>query len=124
MAKPNIAIFWVAGLVFQVIGAILFLQVPPDERLAALTPQSQLMIPLLALFIGAVANVIAWIGALVLAARLGEWVWFIGMLVFGDIGLLVFLIFGPDFVYGDEYQDAYDEILDEQRGMSNPNARY
>ncbi|HEX8733626.1 MAG TPA: hypothetical protein VF725_16360 [Ktedonobacterales bacterium] len=124
MAKPTIAIFWVAGLVFQVIGAILFLQVPPDDRLASLTPQSQLMIPLLAIIVGVVANIIAWIGALVLAARLGAWIWFIGLLVFSDIGLLVFLIFGPDFVYTDEYQDAYDEIRNEQQGLSNPNARY
>jgi hypothetical protein len=122
MAKPTIAIFWVAGLLFAAIGAIMILQLPLQEIEAPLTAQSRTLIPALVLFVGGVANLIAWIGALVLSARLGEWAWFVGMLIFGDIALLIFLIFGPDFVYDGDYEDAYDEIRNDSQ-LGNPNAR-
>lgn len=106
MRKPTIALFWVAGVVLTVVGLILALQIPPAEWQAAPSLQSPIMIPVVLLIIASVANLIAWIGALVLAGRIGEWIWFIGMLIFGTLGLLVFLVFGPDM---DEPGNDYDE---------------
>lgn len=118
MAKPTIAIFWVTGVVFAVIGAVMILQTPVRELGAPITAQSPTLIPALVLIVGGLANLIAWIGALVLAARLGEWAWFVGMLILGDLALLVFLIFGPDFVYDGDYEDAYAE----NQRYTNPNS--
>ncbi|HEX7737911.1 MAG TPA: hypothetical protein VF458_23895 [Ktedonobacteraceae bacterium] len=42
-----------------------------------------------------IPHLIAWIGALVNLGRLGEWVWFVLVLLFSTIALIVYLIAGP-----------------------------
>jgi drug/metabolite transporter (DMT)-like permease len=46
--------------------------------------------------IGALAVSVAWIGALIRTAQLGQWVWFVLLLVFHGVMLLVYVIAGPD----------------------------
>ncbi len=47
--------------------------------------------------IGAILAIVAWIGALIKTARLGEWVWFILLLILGGTGImmLVYIFAGP-----------------------------
>jgi len=112
MGKATILMFWVGGLIFTVVGAILALQVPLQELQAPASLQSPVMIPGLLLIIAGVANFIAWAGALVLAGRLGAWGWFVAVFLLGSLGLLIYLIFGPD-EYGPENDySAYEEYGD------------
>jgi drug/metabolite transporter (DMT)-like permease len=46
--------------------------------------------------VGALAVVVAWIGALIRTAQLGRWGWFVLLLVFHGLMLLVYVIAGPD----------------------------
>ncbi len=47
------------------------------------------------LVVGSIFALIAWIGALVKTARLGQWVWFILLIVFSGITMLVYIFAGP-----------------------------
>lgn len=106
MGKPTIVVFWVAGLVFTAVSFILALQIPQQELQAPATLQSPVIIPGVLIFIAGVANFVAWVGALVLAGRIGAWGWFVGVLLLGTLGLLGFLVFGPNLM--DEYSDFGD----------------
>jgi drug/metabolite transporter (DMT)-like permease len=46
--------------------------------------------------LGALAVGVAWIGALIRTAQLGQWAWFVLLLVFQGVMLLVYVIAGPD----------------------------
>lgn len=111
MRKSTILVFWVGGLLFTVIGLILLLQTPLQEieAPASLTLQSPIMIPVFLLLIASVSNFIAWVGALVLEIRLGAWGWVVAIFLLSGIGMLAFLIFGPD-----EYspENDYDALAD------------
>jgi len=107
LSKLTIMFFWVGGLVFTIVGVILALQIPPQELQAPASIQSPVMIPGALIIVASVASSIAWIGALVLAARIGAWGWFVGILLLGTLGLLIFLIFGPDLAPAGGYDD-YD----------------
>ena len=112
MGKATILMFWVGGLIFAVIGGVLALQVPLQELQGPPSLQSPVMIPGLLLIIAGIANFIAWVGALVLAGRLGAWGWFVAVFLLGGLGLLIYLIFGPD-EYGPENDySAYEEYGD------------
>ncbi len=109
MGKQTILIFWLAGLVFTVVGVFLALQVPRQDLQAPVTLQSPLMIPGGLLLLAGVVNFVAWIGALVLSGRLGAWGWFIAVFLLGSFGLLVFLVFGPDgYALENDYGDYGD----------------
>ena len=107
MSKPTITAFGVAGLVFTVVGVILALQIPPQELQAPASIQSPVMIPGALVLVASIASVIAWVGALVLAGRIGAWGWFIAVFFLGALGLLGFLVFGPDLI--DDYGDYGDD---------------
>ena len=53
------------------------------------------LIAILLLVVGSVFGIIAWIGALVKTARLGQWLWFILLIVFSGITMLVYIFAGP-----------------------------
>jgi hypothetical protein len=46
--------------------------------------------------IGAIAVNVAWIGALIRTAQLGQWAWFVLLFVFHGVMLLAYVIAGPD----------------------------
>lgn len=45
--------------------------------------------------VGGILALIAWIGALIKTARLGQWIWFILLIVFSGITMLVYIFAGP-----------------------------
>nr|BBH93687.1 hypothetical protein KTA_18860 [Thermogemmatispora argillosa] len=51
---------------------------------------------LILLIAGAILFLIAWIGALILTARLGRWGWFAAIFFFTLIGLLAYSLVGPE----------------------------
>lgn len=53
------------------------------------------LISILLLVVGGVFALIAWIGALIKTAKLGQWVWFILLIVFSGITMLVYIFAGP-----------------------------
>jgi hypothetical protein len=53
------------------------------------------LIAILLLIVGSVFALIAWIGALIKTARLGQWLWFILLIVFSGITMLVYIFAGP-----------------------------
>ena len=53
------------------------------------------IISLVAALVGLVFFLIAWIGALIKTAQLGQWVWFILLIVFSGITMLVYIFAGP-----------------------------
>lgn len=53
------------------------------------------IIALLVIVVGSVLALIAWIGALIKLAKLGQWVWFILMFLFSGITMLVYIFAGP-----------------------------
>ncbi|HEX5156378.1 MAG TPA: hypothetical protein VFW17_04090 [Ktedonobacterales bacterium] len=53
------------------------------------------LISILLLIVGSVFALIAWIGALIKTAKLGQWVWFILLIVFSGITMLVYIFAGP-----------------------------
>jgi hypothetical protein len=109
MRKTTILMFWVAGLIFALIGGVMIVQIPRGELLAPVSSQSPALIPIALLFISSVASFIAWVGALIAAIRYSAWGWLIALIFLGSLGMLAFLIFGPD-----EYsvEGDYDGIGD------------
>lgn len=109
MRKTTILLFWVTGLVFSVIGVYLLLQVPSGELGTSVSMQSPVVIPLCMLFIAGLANFIAWIGAVVAAIRYGAWGWLVALIFLSSLGMLAFLIFGPDeYSVENDYEDYGD----------------
>ena len=64
-------------------------------------PQRNMVIGTLAIvgfaltFIGCIILTIAWAGALVRAAQLAQWGWFVCLLLFGYIPLFIYIFVGP-----------------------------
>jgi hypothetical protein len=52
------------------------------------------IVALLVIVVGAILAIIAWIGALIKTAKLGQWVWFILLLVI-NVTMLVYIFAGP-----------------------------
>lgn len=109
MRKSTILMFWVSGLIFSVIGIYLSLQIPPDEFRAPLSPQSPIIIPIALILIASVSHFIAWIGALIAAVRYSAWGWLVALIFLSSLGMLAFLIFGPDeYSMENDYEDYGD----------------
>jgi hypothetical protein len=54
-----------------------------------------LIVSFLVYAVGGILAIIAWIGALIKTARLGQWLWFILLIVFSGITMLVYIFAGP-----------------------------
>ncbi len=46
-------------------------------------------------FVGALGAIVSWIGALIKTAQLSRWGWFVGILITGGIGFLIYVFAGP-----------------------------
>lgn len=112
MRKSTILIFWVAGLFFTVVGMVLVSQIPLQELEAPPSLQSPVMIPGLLIIAASIANLIGWIGAIILLIRLGAWGWLVAVILLGGLGMLAFLIFGPDEYLPENDYSAYDDYGD------------
>ena len=53
------------------------------------------LVSTLLFIVGGILATIAWIGALIKTARLGQWLWFVLLLIFSGITMLVYIFAGP-----------------------------
>lgn len=107
MRKKTIAIFFIIGVVVAIIGAIIYgagiasaastIAANPDGTASGVSAGlvGTALIGLAILFIGAIINAVAWIGALVATGKQGRWGWFVVVLLLNGLGELIYLIAGP-----------------------------
>ena len=89
MSRANVRKVFVTGLVVWVVGGIIAVLTMKGSQ----APDSSVYAAGLALVgIGALIEVVSWIMALVSAAILGHWGWFIVLLLLGLIGLLLIVM--------------------------------
>ena len=98
---------YLSGIVLAIIATILFVVSSgiaaanaPDGQVSGGAESVFVILSIVAVVIYIVAAIlafIAWIGALIKTARLGEWVWFILLLILGGTGImmLVYIFAGP-----------------------------
>jgi cytochrome bd-type quinol oxidase subunit 2 len=90
----------IATILFVVSGGIAAANATPDGQVSGGAASVFVILSIVAVVIYIVAGIlafIAWIGALIKTARLGEWVWFILLLILGGTGImmLVYIFAGP-----------------------------
>ncbi len=97
---------YLVGLLLNIVGIILFV-VGTGAAVATANSNGTVsdagatsfgilgLIAILLLIVGSIVFLIAWIGALIKTARLGQWVWFILLLLFSYITMLVYIFAGP-----------------------------
>jgi len=112
MGKGTLLTCWIAGLVFTATSVFLALQVPLQEWEAPPSLQSPIVVPVALSLLASVVSLVAWIGALVLAGRLGAWGWFVAVFLLGSLGVLLLMIFGPDEFGAENDYDNYDNYND------------
>jgi hypothetical protein len=119
VTKSTVTKFFVGGIVAVIAGLILavvavwaafaageFVLDGPDVSDVQFTPFGWSMVGLMiigsfSMFGGAIAGLVAWIGALINTAQLADKAWFVlllvlGLLSFGFIAMVAYVIAGPD----------------------------
>jgi hypothetical protein len=106
MRRSLVRIFYLSGLAAAAVGVVILLLslangVTTTTNAYGGTTTTPNNIALFAVGIviiclGSLAVTVAWIGALIRTAQLGEWTWFVLLLVLQGITLLVYVIAGPD----------------------------
>ena len=99
---------YLSGIVLAIIATILFVassvvaasNATPDGQVTGSAGGIFAILAIVAVLLYIVAGIlafIAWIGALIKTARLGEWIWFILLLILGGTGImmLVYIFAGP-----------------------------
>jgi hypothetical protein len=123
MTKATITKFFVSGIIAVVAGVLLFVGVGfaalagtvvvvEGQDVTVSTPMTLdwtamvvATLGVLAILGGAIAGFVAWIGALVNTAALDDKLWFVvllvtGLLSFGFVAMLIYVIAGPDSTQG------------------------
>ena len=110
MSKRIVLWLDIIGIILALIGVAVF--IPAVFSVAQTCTQAQInantcaptvstgasagiLIGVLLFIVAGLLSTIAWIGALVRAAKMQDWVWFVVVLVFHGIGALVYAIAGP-----------------------------
>lgn len=106
MRRSLVRIFYLSGLGVAVVGVvILLLSLANGVKTTTnvyggttTTPNNTALfvVGIVIICLGSLAITVAWIGALIRTAQLGEWTWFVLLLVLQGITLLVYVITGPD----------------------------
>lgn len=106
MRRSLVRRFYLSGLAVVIIGVVLVLISVASGTTTSVGPYGGttttpnnlplFVIGIVLVCLGAIPVAIAWIGALIRTAQLGEWVWFVLLLLFQGITLLVYVITGPD----------------------------
>jgi hypothetical protein len=99
MAKSTLSRTWIAGLGLLAIGVVAGL-VGQATR-GGQSIGGLFVVAMIAIAIGALLQLIAWVLAMVATVRIKAWGWFAVLLVFGVLGLeffvmLAYIIKGPD----------------------------
>ena len=103
MSKKTIVILYLIGLVLLIVGSVLSVAgaasavtVVNGVAQATGTANTGLVLTGSALsIIGGIMAFIAWIGALINAAKASRWGWFVCLIIFSGIAMLVYLFVGP-----------------------------
>ena len=100
MSKPLSRLFYLAGILFAIIGTLLVVRGYANSRVlpnGSLHPANTAaaVIGIILCSLATVLALAAWIGALFKMARLHRWGWFICLLIFSGITLLLYIFFGP-----------------------------
>lgn len=100
MSKSLSCLFYLAGLLLAIVGALLVAhgyvgsRVLPNGSLHPANLRSA-VVGIILCSIAIVLILAAWIGALFKMARLHHWGWFICLLIFSGITLLLYIFLGP-----------------------------
>jgi uncharacterized membrane protein len=94
---------YLIGLVLSIIGAVLYFlaaaqSLNTDGTVNVSSTSATLaLVGIVALIVGGIFSVIAWIGALIKTAQLGQWLWFVLVLLLSGtvIMMLVYIFAGP-----------------------------
>ena len=106
MRRSLVRIFYLSGLAVAVVGVVILLlslangvtTTTNAYGVTTTTPNNTALfvVGIVIISLGSLAVTVAWIGALIRTAQLGEWTWFVLLLVLQGITLLVYVIAGPD----------------------------
>ena len=105
MRRSLVRIFYLSGLAVAAVGVVLLLlslasgvTTTTNAYGGTTTPNNTALfvVGIVIICLGSLAVTVAWIGALIRTAQLGEWAWFVLLLVLQGIALLVYVIAGPD----------------------------
>ena len=106
MRRSLVRIFYLSGLAVAVVGVVILLLSLASGVTTTTnayggtttTPNNTALfvVGIVIISLGSLAVTVAWIGALIRTAQLGEWTWFVLLLVLQGITLLVYVIAGPD----------------------------
>lgn len=103
MQRSTTRNLYLIGLVLGIIGAVLYFvaaaqSLSADGTVNVSSGSATLaLVGVVALIVGGVFSLIAWIGALIKTAQLGQWLWFVLVLLLGGtvIMMLVYIFAGP-----------------------------
>lgn len=96
LSLSALALFLIGGVGFLLVGAVLQNVCTPAQITAGNCAQAPEMIPVFILFsVAGILIFIAWLGALIRAAKMHTWGWFLVVLFFDAVGLLIYALAGP-----------------------------
>lgn len=103
MQRSTTRNLYLIGLVLGIIGAVLYFvaaaqSLNADGTVNVSSGSATLaLVGVVALIVGGVFSLIAWIGALIKTAQLGQWLWFVLVLLLSGtvIMMLVYIFAGP-----------------------------
>ena len=106
MRRSLVRIFYLSGLAVAAVGVVILLlslangvTTTTNAYGGTTTAPNNIalfIVGIVIICLGSLAVTVAWIGALIRTAQLGEWTWFVLLLVLQGITLLVYVITGPD----------------------------
>jgi len=106
MRRSLVRVFYLSGLAVAAVGVVILLLSLANGVTTTTnayggttsTPNNLALfvVGIVIICLGSLAVTVAWIGALIRTAQLGEWTWFVLLLVLQGITLLVYVITGPD----------------------------
>ncbi|HEX9067353.1 MAG TPA: hypothetical protein VF807_01195 [Ktedonobacterales bacterium] len=92
---------YLAGLVLAIIGGVVFVLslsgASADATTGAVTGGNAILalVATVIFLVAGVLSAIGYIGALIKLAQLGQWVWFVLLLLFSGITMLIYIFAGP-----------------------------
>ncbi len=100
MNKPLTTKIFLIGLGLVIVGLILIVvgaaTTSHDAYTGAVSIGPLLVVGYIVMLIGGLVETVAWIGALVALAKISAWGWFVFVLLLSGIGMLAYIIAGPN----------------------------
>jgi hypothetical protein len=94
---------YLASILLFIVGIVLFIVAGGAASSASSTNSTSVgtgagimaIVSLLVYIVAAILATVAWVGALIKTAKLGQWLWFVLLLLFSGIMMLVYIFAGP-----------------------------